>query len=47
MDICELSLTETRLAERPGAEITIDEFNQVWSSYGGKSNVVYRAKFKH
>ena len=47
MDICELSLTETRLVERPGTEITFEEFDQVWSSYGGKSNVIYRAKSKH
>ncbi|XP_066921977.1 unconventional myosin-VI-like [Clytia hemisphaerica] len=38
-EICELSLTETRLESRSGAEITVDEFNDVWTSYGGKIEV--------
>ncbi|XP_047128330.1 unconventional myosin-VI isoform X1 [Hydra vulgaris] len=44
MDICELSLSETRLMERPGAEITCDEFNDVWVHYGGKLDQDFKAK---
>ena len=44
MDICELSLTETRLSEKPGAEITPDEFNDVWKSYGGKLDQEFKGK---
>ena len=46
MDICELSLTETRLLERPGAEVTCDEFNDVWMSYGGKLDQTFKGKPK-
>lgn len=44
MDICELSLTETKLEARPGAEVTADEFNDVWKSYGGKLDQSFKAK---
>ena len=43
-EICELSLAETRLESRSGAEITVDEFNDVWTSYGGKIDEVFKSK---
>ena len=33
--MCELSLSETGLARKPGAEITSDEFEAVWVKHGG------------
>lgn len=47
MDMLEMSLTETRLMSRPGAEITLDEFDTVWKSYGGICDKVYKAKPKN
>ena len=46
MDMCELSLNETKLLERPGAEITCEEFDDTWVSYGGKLNQVFSAVSK-
>jgi len=43
-EICELGLVETRLEHRSGAEITVDEFNDVWVSYGGKLDEVFKSK---
>ena len=41
-----MSLADTRLEARPGAEITVDEFNDVWVNYGGKIDEVFKAKLK-
>ena len=45
-EICEMSLADTRLEARSGAEITVDEFNDVWVNYGGKVDEVFKAKSK-
>ena len=39
MDMCELSLDETGLTQKRGAEILQSEFEEVWSKYGGKEYV--------
>ena len=39
MKMCELSLTETRLSSKRGAEILENEFEKVWSSNGGRAYV--------
>ena len=36
MRMCELSLDETGLTRKRGAEILENEFNQVWRKFGGK-----------
>lgn len=36
MRMCELSLDETGLTRKRGAEILESEFNQVWGKFGGK-----------
>lgn len=36
MDMCELSLDETGLALKRGAEILQQEFEEAWEKYGGK-----------
>lgn len=43
LDMCELSLDETGLARRNGAEITRQEFENLWLQCGG-SQRVYQAK---
>ena len=39
IDMCELSLEETGLTRKRGAEILQSEFEEVWSKYGGKEYV--------
>ena len=39
MDMCELSLEETGLARKRGAEILKQEFEEIWRKYGGKPHV--------
>ena len=39
MDMCELSLEETGLTRKRGAEILAGEFEETWSRYGGKPYV--------
>lgn len=39
MSMCELSLKETRLTSKRGAEILPQEFEEEWSKYGGKAYV--------
>ena len=39
MRMCELSLTETRLSSKRGAEILENEFEKVWQANGGRSYV--------
>jgi myosin VI len=36
MDMCELSLDETGLTRKRGAEITAEEFEKVWRENGGQ-----------
>lgn len=36
MQMCELSLEETGLTRKRGAEILEHEFNREWERYGGK-----------
>ena len=36
MDMCELSLEETGLTRKRGAEILEHEFEDAWTKYGGK-----------
>lgn len=36
MDMCELSLEETGLTRKKGAEILEQEFEQAWEKHGGK-----------
>lgn len=36
MQMCELSLEETGLARKRGAEILEAEFNKEWEKWGGK-----------
>lgn len=45
-EICELSLAETRLRERPGAEISANDFNEMWQKYGGDVNKIFKGKAK-
>ncbi len=44
MDMCELSLEETGLTRKRGAEILAGEFEEVWSRYGGKQYVPTASK---
>ena len=44
MDMCELSLDETGLTRKRGAEILQSEFEEVWSKYGGKEYVPVASK---
>ena len=37
LEMCELSLDETRLAQKPGAEVLEKDFETVWLKYGGKT----------
>lgn len=39
MQMCELSLEETGLTRKRGAEILDSEFNKEWLKHGGKSYV--------
>lgn len=39
IDMCELSLQETRLTSKRGAEILPQEFEEEWTKYGGKAYV--------
>jgi len=39
MRMCELSLTETRLSSKRGAEILENEFEKVWQANGGRAYV--------
>jgi len=39
--MCELSLDETRLASKRGAEILAQEFDKEWNKNGG-SNLIYK-----
>ena len=39
MQMCALSLDETGLARKRGAEILEEEFNDMWRKYGGKPYV--------
>lgn len=43
LDMCELSLDETRLALRQGAEITVRDFEIEWQRHGGAPRE-YQAK---
>lgn len=43
LDMCELSLNETRLALRQGAEITVSDFEIEWQRHGGAPRE-YQAK---
>lgn len=36
MQMCELSLDETGLTRKRGAEVLEHEFNREWEKYGGK-----------
>ena len=36
LEMCELSLNETGLALKRGAEILEQEFEETWAKYGGK-----------
>ena len=36
MEMCELSLDETGLALKRGAEVLQQEFEEAWAKYGGK-----------
>ena len=36
MQMCALSLEETGLTQKQGAEILEEEFNGMWTKYGGK-----------
>lgn len=44
MEMCELSLEETGLARKRGAEILEQEFEEIWRKYGGKPYVKAKAK---
>ena len=44
MDMCELSLDETGLTRKRGAEILQSEFEEVWSKYGGTEYVPVASK---
>eukprot|EP00794_Sanderia_malayensis_P000402 gene402-1036_t len=45
LDMCELSLTQTGLAKRPGAEINRADFENEWTKHGGTvSNVVAKQR---
>lgn len=39
MQMCELSLEETGLARKRGAEILMDEFEQEWNKHDGNKYV--------
>lgn len=39
MQMCELSLEETGLTRKRGAEILESEFNKEWQRHGGKSYI--------
>lgn len=39
MQMCELSLDETGLTRKRGAEVLEHEFNREWEKHGGKSYV--------
>lgn len=39
MQMCELSLDETGLTRKRGAEVLEHEFNREWEKYGGKPYV--------
>lgn len=41
MQMCELSLDETGLTRKRGAEILEHEFNREWERHGGKSLKIY------
>ena len=43
LDMCELSLDETRLTLRQGAEITLRDFELEWQRNGGGARM-YQAK---
>lgn len=43
LDMCELSLDETRLTMRQGAEITVRDFEIEWTRHGGAPKE-YQAK---
>lgn len=43
LDMCEMSLDETRLAMRQGAEITLRDFEIEWQRHGGAQRQ-YQAK---
>lgn len=43
LDMCELSLDETGLTRRNGAEITRREFENIWLHFGGGQRT-YQAK---
>lgn len=36
MEMCELRLEETGLTRKKGAEISKEQFEEVWNKYGGK-----------
>ena len=42
MQMCELSLEETGLTRKKGAEILESEFNSEWEAFGGP---VYKTRF--
>jgi myosin-6 len=43
LDMCELSLDQTGLTRRSGAEITRQEYEVLWTQFGG-SQQVYQAR---
>ncbi len=44
MDMCELSLEETGLSRKRGAEILVGEFEEAWCKYGGTKYVPTASK---
>ena len=46
MEMCELSLEETGLARKQGAEILDREFEDAWAKYGGKPYLQLSARAK-
>ena len=40
MNMCELSLDETGLTSKKGAEILEKEFEEEWQKYGGREHVL-------
>ena len=46
LEMCELSLDETRLAQKPGAQVLESDFETIWNKHGGKPYIrpLQRAK---
>ena len=39
LEMCELSLDETRLGQKPGAEVLEKDFENIWVKHGGKTYI--------